>query len=184
MTCPKCESKNVVAAPDEAPRAALQWMKCFACGKRWDQSGRMLRELNEENDREHGEVIEMKPVKRSGDDLVALVMKVARQHPSTQKKEQPMRAWSPEARERHKKVMQQVHAKKREGGGSAVRKQSKRLGRPPKNAVAIVTPSPVMPTPIRRMDLTGNVLTVLAGAVEQKRHEIAVLEEAQEILSQ
>lgn len=43
VICPKCHSGNVLAAPDEAPPRALRWMKCFACGKRWDQAGAMLK---------------------------------------------------------------------------------------------------------------------------------------------
>lgn len=77
MACPKCESLNVCAAPDEAPAWAREWTKCFACGKRWDQAGAAPRVSDDDEVDDLEE--DPPPVKRTRDDLVALIMKTARE---------------------------------------------------------------------------------------------------------
>lgn len=112
MTCPKCGSVNVVSARDEAPPAARNYVKCWACGKRWDQSGIIGRGTEGKADEDEPESLT-----RSADDLIDLVMNVARTNHSIQHKEKTkektMGKWSPEAREAHKERMQAIWAKKR-----------------------------------------------------------------------
>lgn len=66
MTCPKCGSKNVSHAPEEAPAWAKSWTKCFACGKRWNLDGGPP--TSEDDER--------------ADDLITKVLKTAREQAS------------------------------------------------------------------------------------------------------
>lgn len=203
MTCPKCGSSNVVNAPDEAPRATWDWKKCFACGKRWDQSGRMLKQLNDGREADHqrashfppagGDEEEQEvdhPVKASGEDLVALVMQGARarsnQSSDITEKERAMGKWSPEARERHRQVMKDLHARKREGGGTAAKSQARpvavRRGRPLKNAVVIREPEATVVKAVGGLDLNGNAYQILGAAIDQLEHDRVALERARDVL--
>jgi len=75
--CPKCGSQRIAFAHDEAPAWATQWTKCFACGKRWNLNGGPPTGRSEDD--EESERTSVTPQKRTGDDLVKLVMDVSRQ---------------------------------------------------------------------------------------------------------
>lgn len=77
MTCPKCGSLNIAGAPDEAPPWATQWTKCFACGKRWNLEGGQPKTTGEDDDTEELDV--STSPKRTGEDIVKLVMDLSRQ---------------------------------------------------------------------------------------------------------
>ena len=78
VNCPKCGSTNVLAAPDEAPLSARQWMKCWVCGKRWDQAGVITKVDDEvEQDDESAESLPPKR-KRTVDELMSIVNTVVK----------------------------------------------------------------------------------------------------------
>lgn len=92
ITCPKCDSKNVIRAEDEAPAWAKMYMKCFACGNRWDLAGPApkCKQRDEEEGQAETDELEPAPVKLGGDDLVSRVMSGARHQPVPDKKETTM----------------------------------------------------------------------------------------------
>lgn len=90
--CPKCDSKNVIRADDEAPGWARQYMKCFACGNRWDLAGPPPKGKGESDEDTTEELaFDQVPHKRTGDDIVNLVMNLSRHRPPAQTKETKMK---------------------------------------------------------------------------------------------
>jgi hypothetical protein len=83
-----------------------------------------------------------------------------------------MGQWSPEARERHQKKMQEIWAKKRRGGGTT------------KTALTVVGTTVPTAKPVRRMDLNGNVLTVIDGLIGRVAADLAAVQRTKEILEQ
>ena len=140
MTCPKCDSTNVIAAPDEAPPRARQWMKCWACGNRWDHAGAMPTTDDDENDAEQDdESMDPPPVrrKRTVDEVMDLVMSQVRAHREKQKEDEMPKFVSEEHRQRWIQGQREAREAKKKlaaGGGDASdeTKTPARRGRPPK----------------------------------------------------
>lgn len=78
--CPKCGSERIAFAHDEAPAWAKKWTKCFACGKRWNLDGGPPKTARD-TEEEAPDAIDDRPVpvKRTGEDIVKLVMNLSRQ---------------------------------------------------------------------------------------------------------
>jgi hypothetical protein len=74
--CPKCGSERIAFAHDEAPPWAKAWTKCFACGKRWNLDGGLPKGTSDDESTEEGDVTP--PPKRTGEDIVKLVMDLSR----------------------------------------------------------------------------------------------------------
>ena len=182
-------------------------MKCFACGKRWNLGGPPPKIHEDAEDSVDITIADSSiPRKRTGDDIVKLVMDLSRKQPAKQEEETPM-GWSEEAREQHKKKMKDIWAKKRAGGGTAAptptgstkpkRKYTfvnrQPAGEPsapvpqlpakrPHAPITLAEPTLLDAPPARRMDLDGNVLTVLDGLIAQRESELVMLRGTKEIL--
>lgn len=79
--CPKCGSERIAFAHEEAPPWATKWTKCFACGKRWNLDGGPPKRKPNDDD-EPIEAVEIAPPADRSRDIVALVMKAAREQPA------------------------------------------------------------------------------------------------------
>ena len=198
--CPKCGSARIACAADEAPPWATHWTKCFACGKRWNLGGppRKIQEETEDHaDRKSAEH-DPRP-KRSGEDLVRLVMQVAREHQATQKKETTMARCTkgscpdeaaddsvrcPKHRDMQRASNEHYQGRAGSAAGKPKRKYTRRLplGGTRSTAVATIEPKVVSATPVRRADLNGNVLTVLDVLLQKMASDTAAVERTKELL--
>jgi len=193
MACPKCESSNVCGAPDEAPAWAQQWTKCFACGKRWDQAGPAPRQTEDEE--ELDELEDPPPVKRTGAELVALVMNVAK----ATRKEGMMRAQCTkkgcEAESAIDSVKCPHHRDQQRAKNEAYGRLKRGLpplaqtgtptkrGRPAKKtAVALRPPEAVVVAPVNGFTLDGTLDQMLDQAIERCKEDVVVLERARAVL--
>jgi len=200
VTCPKCDSKNVVQAPDEAPSKAVSWMKCFACGKRWDAAGVLAKELERVHEEDDPKLV----TTESDDDPDAIALAMEDVHCRSRvtrgkdrvmsshkcsvctKDAQPgkkmcaghLQAAREYARARYQRLngmqpKERVTQKKAAGG------QPRDLA--PTQVVAVVNGH--LAKPGRRVDPTGQFLVLLDAAIATHRNELRTLECAREIVA-
>lgn len=199
MNCPKCGSANVLAAPDEVPIQARSWMKCWACGKRWDPAGALPTAGDDEDDDEQDQEPADQPLlrrKRTADEVMDLVMSEVRAHRGESKEDEMPKFVSEEHRRRWiegQRAAREAKKKKlSEGGGiaSAETKAPVRRGWKPKAAVPAIATAKA-PTrsnghaAISVLPPAGpDALCGLDAAIEAMRSDLASLERAREILQQ
>lgn len=196
VTCPKCGSARIALAPDEAPAWATQWTKCYACGKRWNLDGGPPKQGTADAEDSGVHTTRLLP-KRTGDDIVKLVMDLSRTPPSAQTKENAMAKCSkaschdeaaddsvrcPTHRDQQRAYNAKYQGRAAPDGGSVTRTDTKRRGRGASTAIAVVEPKGRSATPCRRMDLNGNVLTLLDTFIVTLETELATLRGAKEIV--
>lgn len=210
MTCPKCGSGNAIPAPDEAPPWATSYMKCFACGKRWNQAGRPPKWIGDEADEDaEDEACEPPVPTRSGEDLVALVMKAAQTPPAIHRKEGTMArcrrgscrdeaaddsVQCPKHRDLQRAANAKYNGRMLSEAGTPKRKST---GRHPLSGSATIPALPsirahapittaeprlVNATPARPMDLDGTVFTVIDELIHQREQELVMLRGTKELL--
>jgi hypothetical protein len=141
-----------------------------------------------------------RPPKRSGDELVALVMRVAQQHPSEQTKETTMsprtncskKGCGEAAAEdsvhcpRHRDMQRAANARYQGRSVPVAEKTTppattRRIGSA-SMAVATIAPQARTAATMRRLDLNGNALTVLDQFIGKFSADLAMLQGAKEIL--
>lgn len=208
VTCPKCGSARIALAPDEAPAWATQWTKCYACGKRWNLDGGPPKRGTEDAEDRGVHTTRLLP-KRTGGDLVKLVMDLSRTPPAAQTKENAMSKCSiaschdeaaddsvrcPTHRDQQRAYNAKYQGRAAPKTGNPKQKYTRRnpLGGgtavstlPAKRASAPITlaePKIVNATPGRRMDLNGNVLTLLDTFIVTLETDLATLRGAREIM--
>lgn len=202
--CPKCGSEATYSAREEAPAWAKAWTKCMACGKRWDLAG-PVPSASEEDDDDPPE----RTTKRSGADLVALVMRVAQSQPAPSTKETTMAKCSKQKCSNEAADDSVRCVKHRDAQRASNEKFQRRAGKPTRTytrrtplgvggtalsvgatmpsmrthaPISLAEPTIVNGHPPRRVDLDGNVLTVLDGLIAQRETELAMLRGTKEIL--
>lgn len=176
----------------------------MACGKRWDLAGPAL-SANEEAD----DPPQRFP-KRSGADLIARVMSVAKAQPATQKNETAMdknkctkpschneaaedsvlcpkhrdaqRASNEKFKGRAGKPKRTYTRRNSLGGGTALSVEATMPATRTHAPITLAEPTIVNGHPPRRVDLDGQVLTVLDGLIAQRETELAMLRGTKEIL--
>ena len=198
------------AAPDEAPAWARQWTKCFSCGKRWDLAGSAPREEVDEDENE--EETDTRSAEFVADDLVALVMQVARGAPAEQKLERimakctknncPSDAAADSVRCPKHRDMQRVQNAQYKGRalppGGKRRKYTRRIplggiggtvstagATMPATRTAPITmaePTIVNGSQGRRMDLDGEEVSVLDSFIGKLEVDLQILHAAKEVM--
>lgn len=195
MSCPKCGSSRIVLAPDEAPPWATSWTKCFACGKRWNLEGGQPKTKGDEEGTEELDV--STSPKRTGEDIVKLVMDLSRKQPAVLKKETTMvptcnrpNCTQPRADDsvrcvRHRDAQKRSNENYAKLHPPAKAKKERAPTLPATRSHAPITlaePRIVNPAPGRAMNLDGNVLTVLDGLIATREAELVMLRGTKEIL--
>ncbi len=105
--CPKCGSQRIAFAHEEAPPWAKSWTKCFACGNRWNLDGGPQKGKPDADDESTEAVEYMPPKVDRSQDLIALVMKTAReQQPVTlQSTKEPVMSGPPDDSRRCREIL-------------------------------------------------------------------------------